>query len=197
LNEYIVTDRPCIFSLQDKELSVEGVCESLAAMASAYGVSRNFATSETAGSIRFKPVLEALYEVQKPTTEDDSVGCVLSFVEELRRITGKTLLSAASKFLWMRFQYPIIIYDSLTWTHFVREGFLSDTRSSYGDFCFAWRTEFKSALTSIENACREVVPFKRFTLAADMDDDDLTALTSSLWFQERVYDHALVNTSPS
>jgi hypothetical protein len=192
LNEYVVTDEPCIESLQSTALTDDEVCEALSKMATDYGISRNFSDVERLEWRRYRPVLQVL-RTASPPAEDDGVDCVLLFEMELKRITGKDLLSAASKMLWMRFKHPIVIYDSLTWKYFVGRGVLNDTKSSYGQFCSEWRAEFDRKLPEIQQACRELIPFRRFTLAKDMDATKLEEITGSLWFHERVFDHAIVN----
>ena len=67
------------------------------------------------------------------------------------------LLSAASKFLWMRFGHPFIIYDSLTWKWIDTYQMEYSSIRTYVDFYDAWRKKFEEHQKKIDMACEELL----------------------------------------
>jgi hypothetical protein len=162
----------------------------LVEMAKAYGIIRNFKVIEE--KPRLKAALDILERSQLPTPEN-AVDIVERLAKELQKIYGKTPLSAASKFLWMRFKSPIIIYDQLanTWLR-VNSGYKDD---SYMNYCKFWREEYIKRESDIRDACAELATFKQFTFASGVDDITLSEWTRSTWFRERVFDHFMLNAT--
>jgi len=167
-------------------------------MAVIYNINRNLTTKEE--TYRFETVRVLLRQATKPITDQEMADLVVTFSSQLGeaypRKSGLNpkLLSAASKFLWMRFRSPVVLYDRYAWQWIKEIGKLRDT-SSYTEYVRGWRKSFCGYKEDIAAACAEIVPFKHFTLAADMVDDELRQLVQQAWFQERVFDHAIVDTA--
>ena len=137
--------------------------------------------------VRLQAAYKALSTIKKPSPQE-VVGTVCDFATELKNTGyGGVALSAASKFLWMRFRDPIKIYDSLT------AAYLADGRGfdykTYESFYDAWQSNYQPNEEEIRAACEELINIKKFTLAAEIEDKELAEWTGSKWFLERVFDH--------
>ena len=169
-------------------------CEQLKKVANIYSVTRNFRKEED-GCARLSPVWKALLEIQKqPVNDTEAKYCVEKLVNTLKPTYGRELLSAASKFLWMRFGSPIIIYDSLTWD-WIRnqEGYSSITR--YNEFYDAWRKKFNEHQKEIVAACEELLNANvtKFLCPSEAEEKEFEQAVKSQWFYERVFDFVIVN----
>ncbi len=148
----------------------------------------------TLKTIEEKPRLLAAYNlllaIQPPAGIEDVVRSVESLAEDLRIVYGTTPLSAASKFLWMRFRSPIVIYDSIAAGWLKNQGYKDD---GYRSYIATWSKKYREFEEEIAQACGELKLFKKFTLASGTSDELLTEWTSSRWFRERVFDHFMLN----
>jgi hypothetical protein len=132
--------------------------------------------------------------------EAPKVGDVVEKVEGLARdLKGKygvTALSAATKFLWMRFRSPVIIYDSVVSGWLCKNCGYKD--NGYADYCRLWSSGYREHEEQIQQACAELKDIKKFTRAYHVSDERLSEWTASQWFMERVFDHSMLYTmSPS
>ena len=171
-------------------------CKQLMSVAKGYSVSRNFGVAAENGSDRLSSVWEALQKIEEPTSDQDAKDCVKKLVEDLSQTYNRELWSAASKFLWMRFDNPIIIYDSLAWNWMHRNGGCS-SGGGYNGFYDAWRKTFEDCRKEVGAACEELLRLKarKFLCPSDVSDEEFELAVSSPWFAERVFDHAIVNES--
>jgi hypothetical protein len=197
LDEWMYRDsrfhRALAFGAQAK--STEEGTRVLVETASYYGVARTLRkTNETS---RMDLAYRALQDTQF-TDGDNVVGLVEDFAKSLQAAYGLYALSAASKFLWMRFRSPVVIYDSVVseWLH-KNCGYSYDGYRSYYDL---WSAKYLDSAEQIKHACAELTEaaVKKFTLACEISDEELADWTTSRWFRERVFDHymiALINTS--
>jgi hypothetical protein len=198
LNLYIEFDRPCSVALNKQPIDIDGSREQLLKLAKEYILIRSFRKDERP---RMKLALDALLRFKRPSNNTDAVASVDKLADLLKEGYGQRLLSAASKFLWMRFKSPIVIYDSLGHQWLSREkGLRAD--AGYGAFCGAWRAAYRQYSTEVAEACRELGATKeirQFTLAGEainlgrLDDQEFDALVLKPWFQERVFDHAVIS----
>jgi hypothetical protein len=194
LDEWMWTDRKLhldlSFERQDR-ISPSAGADSLCVFAKSYGVMRTFNTIEE------EPRLNAAYGALRETTcpiESDLVSKVENFAETLRKFYGKVPLSAASKFLWIRFRSPVIIYDSIVWKYLCDNYGLKDA-DGYTGYCRIWKRKFADYEEDIRAACAELKDIKTFTAASDVSDGDLEQWTSSQWFRNRVFDSYMLNAA--
>jgi hypothetical protein len=172
-------------------------CEQLKKVANIYSVTRNF-RKEKVECERLSPVWKALLEIGEPTSEEEAKSRVEELVVALEKHYENRLWSAASKFLWMRFGQPIIIYDSLTWD-WIRnqEGYSAIT--TYNEFYDAWQKKFNEHQKKIVAACAELLNanITKFLCPSECpseeEEKEFEEMIRSSWFVERVFDFAIVN----
>lgn len=165
--------------------------EKLVEVANYYRVMRTLKTqTNPREKMRLADAYELLLQVEHPTASSP-VEQVEALKRDLGRVYGNQPLSAASKFLWMRFRSPVIIYESLAARWLKKNSVYRD--GSYSNYCQNWREQYEKHEDSIRNACGDLVNVKTFTLAADLPDREIVELTSNTWFRERVFDHYMLN----
>jgi len=108
-----------------------------------------------------------------------------------RRGTPRIPLSAASKFMWIVFRSPVVIYDSTVsaWlSHYAGYNY-----GGYSSYYEVWHREYERFEPYVRVACGELPGIKRFTHACDVSDNVLNKWTVRRWFMERVFDHFMLN----
>jgi len=164
--------------------------ECLVKVAKYYKVIRTLKTTEE--NFRLEAAYEALLAIE-PLNKEDVVRKVENFAEVLGKVYGSIALSAASKFLWMRFRSPVIIYDSIA------SGWLCKNCNynydGYSNYHQIWSSKYREYEEHIREACAELKYIKKFTLACEIPDKELSEWTISQWFMERVFDHFMLNDS--
>lgn len=125
----------------------------------------------------------------------DVTKTVCEFAKSLKEKYGLFALSAASKFLWLRFRSPIVIYDSLV------RNYLGQRQSGFSDgvyesYYLTWRTKYEENHERVREACGCLIAVKKFTLASGIEDEKLYEWTKSEWFMERVFDHYMLSNTP-
>jgi hypothetical protein len=140
--------------------------------------------------IEEEPRLKAAYDALQ-TTRLPKEGNVAEVVEAcagcLCDAYGVNALSAASKFLWMRFRSPVVIYDSIVSKWLCANG--TYRRDGYSNYRKTWLYEYLKHEEQIRKVCAELIHIKKFTLARHTSDEKLTEWATSRWFRERVFDH--------
>jgi hypothetical protein len=177
----------------------EQVREQLIEVAKIYGIARNFRLELEGDNARLTPVWDALKEINEPSSDKDAKDkdakeCVNKLVGLLKQTYKSELLSAASKFLWMRFGSPIIIYDLLT-RNWIRNQREYSKIKTYIEFYDAWRTNFDNHQKKIDAACEELLraQVRKFLCPSDVTEEEYVQAVSSREFKERVFDHAMLN----
>jgi len=161
--------------------------ECLSEVAAYYGVARTLKTIEE--KPRLKTAFDALQSIKRPN-ENTVVATVEEFARILGGTYGGTPISAASKFLWMRFRNPVVIRDSVV-SSFLCEFGYSD--SGYSDYYRIWTDLYRLHEVQIVEACSGLTKVKVFTRACDIADMEIKAWTTSEWFKQRVFDHFMLN----
>lgn len=94
----------------------------------------------------------------------------------------KSVLSATTKLLWIKFLSPIVIYDSQA-----RKAL--DATEDLREFYSKWHHEFAMHKTAIEEACSALMSIPEYWYPAGKGlEREILEATSSLWFHERVLD---------
>jgi hypothetical protein len=190
LDEWMRKDRRFHETLSNRaEASVARRC--LVDVATYYGVIRTL-KKEARETDRLLPVLEALQEVEI-ISENNVVQTVEAFANALGKTYGGFPLSAASKFLWMRFRTPVVIYDSIVSEWLSKNcGYKYD---GYRNYFELWSRAYSNCKEPIQQACTDLASIKKFTLACENSDDEVSLWSASEWFQQRVFDHSILSDS--
>jgi len=168
--------------------------KSLLDAANYYRVSRGFPTlkdkPESEQHKRFKFPLDELDKVRTVTLQNvDEVVCKLAKV--FKTEYGDNLVAAASKFLWLRHQSPVVIYDGLAFGSIKKLCGKPLVERDYPPYRQQWQLQFTEHEDQIRAACTELVEVKSWSLARLVCDDRIKELVSKLWFRERVFDKYL------
>ena len=161
----------------------------LAEIAQYYGVIRNF--RDIGEHPRFSKAWAALKQISQPQTIEDAVKQHEELLLLLRADYGKILHSATSKFLWMRFKSPVIIYDQLALGWLCAHAGCKP-EWEYGLYCETWLRSYRKYEPEIRIACQGLLSVKSFTLAADWQSEALGNVIDTEWFRQRVFDNFLL-----
>lgn len=154
-----------------------------------YQVIRNFAEKYDQGE-RMGKALDALDELEGPITSDNVDTNVNRLAGLLKSAYKQTLQSAASKFLWIRFRSPIIIYDERARRGLKLAAKINRLGSGYGKYRKAWLKLFEKEKTAI-NSAHDGLSTLKDCAPSDKDAAQLDSLLRSPWFHERVFDKYL------
>ncbi len=150
----------------------------LARAAGVFRVARNFRLSFDVGRglPRLSPALTILDDFRTPALRDDSFLTAVNTVRRRFAVAyGRNdLLSAATKFLWLMHQHPVVIYDSR-----VRDA-LGAPDGDYALYLDLWNERYAHLAQEIQSATN--------TLA-----DDPRVPAGAEWFRRRVLDIHLWN----
>ncbi len=191
LTEYVTRDlgfrKP--FAAECKaNAATENLPATLSEMAAYYGVSRTLKTRD-GDKPRLSWAVELLMSIESvdPTNVVETVETLAANLQS--RYESGHPTSAASKFLWMRFRSPVVIYDSIVAKMIGR---WCKGGTGYRDYYDTWRKSFDAHQVAIANACQDLIQFEQFTVLKGQKEL-LAELANAAWFHERVFDHAMVN----
>ena len=192
LNDWYEKDRGFINELSSitKEVRLRNLHDA----AQYYGVKRNFGGVKKKGLDAAFTLLENA--AQAATRQHQSVVAIVAqlakdFEKEYPKQSGKEKVSAASKFLWLRCQSPVVIRDTNAFACLQAASCGRLPQSNYSSYCREWRRQFSKRKARIRAACAGLVRVKEFSLAKDMTDEELKSIVGSRWFRERVFDKFL------
>jgi hypothetical protein len=192
LNDWYEKDRGFINELSSitKEVRLRNLHDA----AQYYGVKRNFGGVKEKGLDAAFTLLENA--AQAVTRQHQSVVAVVAqlakdFEKEYPKQNGKEKVSAASKFLWLRYKSPVVIRDTNAFAGLRAASCGRLPESDYAAYCREWRRQFSKRKARIRAACAELVRVKEFSHAKDMSDEELKSVVGSRWFRERVFDKFL------
>jgi hypothetical protein len=183
LNDWCKYDRRFIAGLKKGK---ENRLASLREAAGYYRVARNFKKCDgEQESLQY--ALKILDEITNPVSDetvDDIVsGLASTFHVQYRQYN----ISAASKFLWLVYQSPVVIYDQNAASS-LKECGRKTAECPYPRYRTRWRNEFAQHEAAIQSACKELVRVKDFSLAYSLSVAEICILTANRWFHERVFD---------
>ena len=185
LNQWLLRDRKFCDALSGSDESAQ--LEALREAATFYGVARNLPLEHDfhIGLPRLRPVLDVIASLSPGDfAEPHLIPKVLEVRDELSKAYGgNDLLSLTTKFLWLRLQRPIIIYDGNS------RRSLKATDGDLLDFYSKWRDRFRQNRTAIQDACSLLPGIHRFSIDPVLATPQyISTVASTEWFQERVFD---------
>lgn len=184
LNQWLSYDRGYCLALSGTNQK-----EKLSALKSAggfYRVARNVPTAfdEKIGIERYQPVLDIIDNLSIEQFEKDPVEKILEIETEISsRYGDRGVLSLTTKFLWLKFKSPILIYDSQA--RIAVESKDGDLQSYYEN----WLAEFENHKEEIQSVCKKLSGLSLYAVDQRFANRQyIDEISSSKWFHERVFD---------
>ncbi len=188
---WLEKERECCFAIQRIGGSEESRLIGIQRAASHFAVARNLPRKVSGDKSleHYRPLLKVLDGLD-PALLDGGWAGAITRVEKLIQKSYRTttrLRSLTSKFLWLKFQRGVVIYDSQA-----RKALGVRTDSPLDTYEKAWRQRFESSKGEILLACRDLASVLRFARnGQDVSESELRGDIKSRWFHERVLDMAL------
>lgn len=196
-NVWASHDRPCCEALggstEQKKL------KTLASAAVFYSIARNLPTGfeEREKLPRYGSVLAIIDTLQRKDFLGEKLLPAIKRVsgEISAKYGGQGVLSATTKFLWLKMKNPIIIFDGRA-----REGLrIVSDRQSRGalrgapdaiidEYYGLWREEFKVHEEEIGDACATLEKMHEYADPKIGTGLDIAKIAAEPWFRERVFD---------
>jgi hypothetical protein len=188
LNLWVSQDKPWCKALAGTDDSDK--LGALRKAAGFYSIARNLPKKFDTGN-RLGPVLEII-DAQSPADFQDPK--LLRSIEKVRknisaRYGGRDVLSATTKFLWLKMQSPIIIYDSQARKALSKLGSVKHRIARIDEYYDRWRKEFKPREQEIRDACASLQNIYEYAENPEAALDECRGKTiEQSWFRERVFD---------
>jgi hypothetical protein len=151
-----------------------------------FKISRSFPLSYDVeiGLPRLSPVLTTINGISAdPVTETNLASVIKSLRLELgRAYGGRDLLSAATKFLWLRYPKVVVIFDSQARLA------LHTPLGDYDRYLARWLSQYATDETEIVRCCAEVASSAARISPDAAIDQEVRNLAGERWFHRRVYD---------
>jgi len=151
-----------------------------------YKIARNFKTLPN--ELRLDNALQALDAMGDSITDENVDAIVCKLADTFHSVYGNYNVSAASKFLWIRQQTPIVIYDGRAFQCVNKACGGGLREGDYASFRAEWLRQFAMREDCVLSACAELVRVKDFSLAHAKSDEDLSSIIGNRWFAQRVFD---------
>lgn len=188
LNEYLRREELWLTVMRgnDERLTLKVMQE----FASVYRIARNFPVEHEKSGPRFQKILDLLTHLEPRQFECDVLlEQVLHYRDQISELYGgRNCLSATTKFLWLKLQSPIIIYDSQARLALGTK--IDDLPAFYKD----WRKAFSVYADDIAVACEKLEAVRQYSVKpARVTEEFIEKTATQRWFQERVFDMFLWN----
>ncbi|ANJ58429.1 hypothetical protein PMA3_25990 [Pseudomonas silesiensis] len=153
-----------------------------------YKVTRNFPIDEA--EARLQGALDLVKLGSGKLTEGNVCERVNQLALAFKRRYGKNAISAASKFLWLRYKSPVVIFDSRAKKWLDWNGYKVPA-NDYEGYRRQWLAAFSDHRLQIDEACLSLVKVHEFSMAFENSAEEIASVTASHWFKERVFDKYL------
>jgi hypothetical protein len=152
-----------------------------------YRVSRNAPLQYDEGKElkRFEPIVEIfetlIFDSSQPV---NFVNKVASSISE--QYGGRNVLSLTTKFLWLKYKSPIVIFDSQA-----RKA-LRVSSGDYGVYYAKWQSEFEKHIPQIQLISSALPKHHRYAVDQQQGTPEyISTVCNEQWFHERVFDNYL------
>lgn len=187
LNQWLEKEKGYCDSLASDNVDTQR--EALIAAGGHFRIARNLPTrfEEEKGLHRYQPVLDVLNKMNHISSDN-----VVNVVNEARleissHYGGRGVLSATTKFLWLKRKSPIRIYDRQARIALgTREG-------DFSEFNAAFSARYEECFNQIEKACANLSHVIPYLVNPNLSKQEVDDLVSEQWFRERVLDIYLWN----
>lgn len=135
---------------------------------------------------RYEPIID-LFDSLSSEKHKDPIALVNNVSEHISKSYGGTgTLSLTSKFLWIKFKSPIVIYDSQA------KKALNFKDNDYKSYFDCWTQEFHNNKDKIQSALKSLHRMHNYTVNTMIGTRQyIQRLTQEKWFHERVFDYYL------
>ncbi|HRY14729.1 MAG: hypothetical protein KDJ31_06245 [Candidatus Competibacteraceae bacterium] len=189
LNIWLSTDRKCCKALESGNRKEK--LEALKNAASAYRIARNLPSKyeEESGKNRYEPVVEILETVKKPDLGVNPVAKIKEIEKAISKQYGnRSVLSLTTKFMWLTFKKPVLIYDSQA--RIALETPVGDLNAFYSK----WKEAYEAKKHEVAQACDKLPSVYLYSVDQQQGTKSyVEEIASSDWFRERVFDIYLWN----
>lgn len=141
------------------------------------------------GTGHYRPLLAALDQFEWPDRSSGYADSVNRFEALVQQAYGmnRRVRSLASKFLWLKFQQGVVIYDSQA-----RIALDLPENVTLERYEMAWKDQYRKNQSAIVEACEDLAKVLRFAPNHDgVPPAELKETLQAGWFHERVLDVAL------
>jgi hypothetical protein len=184
LNQWLTYDRNYCLALAGT--NQEAKLSALKSAGGFYRVARNVPTAfdEKIGINRFQPVLDILDNLSIDQFEKDPVKKILDIESQISSKYGnRGVLSLTTKFLWLKFKSPILIYDSLARIA------VNSTDGDLVGYYKNWAAEFENHEDEIQSVCSKLSNLNLYATDQSIATKEyINIISSNKWFHERVFD---------
>jgi len=184
LNQWFLKDERYVTALSTG--TGEEKLRALQDAAGFYRIARNLPRRHEDGP-RFGGLLSILQGVEtQGHTEATILNTVSTVGDQISARYGERgVLSATTKFLWLKLRSPVVIYDRQARLELgTRDG---DVHAFYE----AWRNRFRADLDEIREASLALMEVTDFCVRPAADSNYVESVVQSQWFHERVLDISL------
>jgi hypothetical protein len=185
LNLWINQDRECCEAMAGSDRKRK--LQLLVRAAMTYKIARNLHTRHDVEKRlpRLGPVLDIIDHLDRASFRGPKL---VPAIKKIRtkisaRYGGRGLLSATTKFLWLKLKSPIVIYDSQA------RAALKVEPGDLEAYCTVWRQRYNQCESQIARACSVLPRAHRYTRDPKVTTAEYIAKTANQkWFRERVFD---------
>jgi hypothetical protein len=168
-----------------------------------YSVARNLPREYDEKEGRYQPVLTILDSVSKELFPDNTeskekftqtVSKILGIEQKISKKYGdRKVLSLTTKFLWLKIQEPIIIYDSqaanAVGSKAVGSKAVGSKKVVLADYYEKWTDGFEKHKKQIEKACSQLPKLYLYAVGHERGTKEyIKEVSSKPWFHKRVFD---------
>ena len=194
LDQWLLHDKEYCEGLNNEDPAIR--LDALRRAAAFYRVARNLPQrcDSGSGNIRYQPVLTVLDATKAAHIRAGSL------VEDVQRVAtaisthyeGRGMLSLTSKFLWLKFKTPVIVYDAQA------RRALGTPEGDLGAYVAGWHECYARHASAIEVAVAGLATVSPFCAKPKIATPDyIGKLATQRWFKERVLDMHLWSAGAS
>ncbi len=156
-------------------------------VATHYSIARNLPTAfdVNKGFTRYEPILKI---IDSPNLALFKSGDLVKEIIDTSKLIsneygGDNKLSLTTKFLWMKFKHPILIYDQRA------RNFLNTSDGDLDGYYKKWHAEFEAHQKEIVAACSKLPSLHKYAVDQEIGTKEyIDQISSKPWFHERVFD---------
>ncbi len=185
LNWWLSHDMICCqaFDKGDKAEKLNALKE----VAAHYSIARNLPTEFDLdkGFARYEPILNIIDALPSNTFESHDIVAKITEIEgQISKVYGgDKKLSLTTKFLWMKFKHPVVIYDAMVRTA------LDTNDGDLEVYYEKWREQFAVHKKEIVAACAQLASVHQYAANQEIGTKEyIDQISSEQWFHERVLD---------